>query len=143
MGYYTNYYLEIHKLHGDSPLTPGECQKINRGFIRLFERVQDENELIDDQRGWGTFYKEMFDDIDLPNFINSYYLNEEQKWYEHDDDMIHLSEENPDFVFILYGEGEERDDNWMACYHDGKMEVSHAKITYESNYMMQTLLGIY
>ena len=43
------------------------------------------------------------------------------KWYDWESDMDELAHAFPDIVFCLWGEGEERDDNWR-CYFRGKDE---------------------
>lgn len=53
------------------------------------------------------------------------------KWYDHEDDMLELSKRFPDVTFVLYGEGEERDDNWVAYYKNGDSEYCGARIVYD------------
>jgi len=55
---------------------------------------------------------------------------EEMKWYDCDDDMVELSKEFPEYVFTVYGEGEERDDNWKAYYYKGKMWIGQAELVW-------------
>ena len=52
------------------------------------------------------------------------------KWYDHDDDMLALSERFPDLLFCLHGEGEDNTDLWNTYYRDGKMQVCRAEIVY-------------
>ena len=54
------------------------------------------------------------------------------KWYDHEADMIALSKEYPNVVFVLDGEGEERDDNWRLFVHNGETELVTARIIYDS-----------
>ena len=42
------------------------------------------------------------------------------KWYDYEQDMKALSKQYPEFYFWLRGDGEERDDLWVACFHNGK-----------------------
>jgi hypothetical protein len=58
-------------------------------------------------------------------------LYDSMKWYDHDTEMIQISKDFPDVYFVLYGEGEERDDNWVKFYHNGESECCMARITYE------------
>jgi len=53
------------------------------------------------------------------------------KWYEHDDDMLRLSERYPMVVFTLSGEGEESGDIWKKYYCAGKVQIARAKITFD------------
>ena len=52
------------------------------------------------------------------------------KWYEHDSDMRLISEQYPDILFTLYGEGEEPGDLWIKYYQNGKCQTENAKITF-------------
>lgn len=44
-----------------------------------------------------------------------------RKWYDHDDDMKQLSEQFPEYYFLLNGQGEDHDDQWRTVYHNGKI----------------------
>lgn len=46
------------------------------------------------------------------------------KWYDHDDDMMQLSTQFPDYYFLLHGQGEDCDDRWRTVYHNGKIVCS-------------------
>jgi len=52
------------------------------------------------------------------------------KWYDHEDDIIALSKEYPDIIFVLEGVGEEFPDAWRMWAHNGEWEKVHAEITY-------------
>jgi len=52
------------------------------------------------------------------------------KWYEHDEDMIRLSKQYPDYVFQLDGDGEESDDFWRTYYKNGKKQEVDVKRVY-------------
>ena len=52
------------------------------------------------------------------------------KWYDHDDDMIGLSNLYPDVLFILEGNGEESDDIWITYYKGGKHQYCPASIIF-------------
>jgi len=54
----------------------------------------------------------------------------EYKWYEHMEDMQTLSKKYPDNLFTLYGQGEERDDNWVAYFMQGTGYKEYAKLVY-------------
>jgi len=55
--------------------------------------------------------------------------DERGPWYLHVDDLRRLSKENPHFLFILHGEGEEPDDLWNEYYVNGKCQGEKAKIS--------------
>ena len=43
-----------------------------------------------------------------------------RKYLDYKQDMKELSEQYPEFYFWLSGDGEESDDYWVACFHNGK-----------------------
>ena len=53
------------------------------------------------------------------------------KWYAHEEDMRQLSRRFPDLLFTLSGKGEENEDIWVKYFKAGRMQVSHAKITFD------------
>jgi hypothetical protein len=53
------------------------------------------------------------------------------KWYDHEANMLSISEKYPDTVFVLKGEGEEAGDIWHKYFKNGKMQNCPAKITFE------------
>lgn len=57
--------------------------------------------------------------------------NDSMKWYDHDADMLALSKAFPNIVFVLMGEGEDRDDNWISYYKNGVMEICRGTIVYD------------
>ena len=52
------------------------------------------------------------------------------KWYSHDEDMNAISKEMEDYVFVLYGDGEESDDKWKKVYYKG----AHVGVSIETYY---------
>ncbi len=58
-------------------------------------------------------------------------VNDEHKWYDHEDDMKQFSKKYPDVLFELHGEGEETGDIWNKYFMNGKMQKSKAKITFD------------
>lgn len=123
MCYYTIYQLEI---RSKDLLTKDMMSQINRTFCDLwwdtpFERTD-----------WSRINTsdEAFEQSD---FIQTSFLNEEQKWYNWHEDMTKLSKSFPSVGFILCGDGEDLDDNWMATFLGGKSEISHGNIIFEYN----------
>ena len=53
------------------------------------------------------------------------------KWYDHDEHMLLLSNEYPDYFFILSGEGEDSEDIWRTYYYRGKSSHTPARIVYD------------
>jgi hypothetical protein len=52
------------------------------------------------------------------------------KWYNHEEDLILLSEEYDELVFQLDGKGEENGDIWRKFFKNGKYSFSQAIITF-------------
>jgi hypothetical protein len=63
--------------------------------------------------GWG-------DDLTLPDV----------KWYEHDHHMEVISQEYPDILFILNGEGEESGDIWRKYFKNGLAKYDRAELSF-------------
>lgn len=78
------------------------------------------NDLISD-RGNSPYYS--FD-----KFGNTI---ENQKWYDHEKDMIEFSKKYPEVIFTLRGEGEDSEDIWIKYFKNGKMQVCKAVITFD------------
>ena len=58
------------------------------------------------------------------------WAGDEMKWYHHEDDMITLSKNHSNVIFIVEGIGEEFPDAWRMWVHNGQMEKSYAEIKY-------------
>lgn len=128
MGYYTYYRLEMKSTDNTSI----DYEAINRTFIHIYDEVFEKSTLED------SWVKESIKDYD---FINNYYFEESQTWYAFDEDMLKLSRMFPNVVFCLWGEGEERDDNWRVVYHNGSAAGSHGRIVYNYEPMYEEYFG--
>lgn len=126
MGYYTNYEFEI---RSKDPIADDVMSQINKAFCELWLAKPY------DQINWvnAGYFEPNETELKQPDFIQNSFLDEELKWYNWEEDMIELSKRFPSIGFILYGEGEERDDNWKAAFFGGKGEVSYSSIVYEPN----------
>ena len=58
-------------------------------------------------------------------------MNGYTKWYEHDQDMLRLSDV-PGGLFVLWGEGEEPEDLWKCYYLGGRVQEAPARVEYPS-----------
>lgn len=76
---------------------------------------------------------ELVEENDFPMdwYNGNDYWDGEGKWYEHQEDMINLSKQFPEVLFILSGEGEDREDNWREYYRNGKVAISWGRIVYD------------
>lgn len=122
MGYYTNYHLEI---RSKIPITSNMMSRINRAFCDIWWDTPLE------RTDWSCITSD--ENFERPDFIENNFFDEARKWYNWKEDMIKLSKCFPSIGFILYGEGEGHNDNWMAAFYDGKSEISYTQITYEYN----------
>ena len=52
------------------------------------------------------------------------------KWYSYKEDMIEISKLFPEHYFMLYGEGEDHEDNWKCGFHNGEVEQVWGEIHY-------------
>jgi len=94
MGYFTYYKLEIYeedKFPDGKPLSFDQKQKLLTSSSCAKERE-----------------------------VDMYIFDENIKWYSHNENMIEISKELSDYVFILYGDGEESEDNWKNVYYRGR-----------------------
>ena len=52
-------------------------------------------------------------------------------WYSHEADIKELSLLYPDYVFTLWGDGDDSEDLWYKHFKNGKMQACPAKISYD------------
>ena len=108
MGYYTKFDLHAIDVETQEPITQLEEQIIAKRLWLMFG-------------GRDTFN---------PTGFNSVVSGDIMKWYDHEDDMITLSKEFPNILFVLDGVGEEFPDTWRKWFHNGKYEASYAEVIY-------------
>lgn len=70
--------------------------------------------------------REALDDTDF-----AFAFEDSCKWYDHESDMRVFSEQFPDVLFTLTGEGEEAGDLWRKYFKAGRMQSCYANITYD------------
>lgn len=115
MGYYTWYEMEIEN-------------KVDKNTLKdIYEYMK--KEIVENQ----SFYP--FENTITYSCEKEYfykYINAEYecKWYDHQEEMIKLSNEFPDIVFYLHGEGEDNGDLWNKYYKNGKYQECYAEIIY-------------
>ena len=63
--------------------------------------------------------KESLTEISGYSWYDYFELND-VKWYSHHEDMLEVSKKFPHVEFTLSGDGEEKGDNWIVIYKDGK-----------------------
>lgn len=102
MGYYTWYSIEV---RGEKEME----------FLTDFDGGRIEAE-------YGTL-NEMFECIPGSAF-------DSMKWYERQEDMVRISNEYPNTLITIDGQGEDTEDNWKEYYRNGIVEHVYAQISY-------------
>ena len=105
MGYYTYFNLRVtetpHLFNGKS--------------------ITNESELEIAQKLYGIItYGDVLPKVPDYDTPLEYVFDDAMKWYDYEQDMKELSKQYPEFYFWLRGDGEESDDLWVACFHNGK-----------------------
>lgn len=105
MGYYTRFDLEVR-----TPVTRERAEQI----------VNRLNAII----GWGNCF-ELADSEDTT--LTNWYLEpyDEMKWYDWNKDMSQLANEFPDVEFRLEGNGEDKDDWWVALFKGKREQIKY------------------
>jgi len=85
-----------------------------------------EIEVIDDSVDINVFINE-FEKVTGYNIDSTLELNCE-KWYSNHGDMLRLSKIFPDAIFKVSGVGEERGDEWVRYYKDGKSQNANIRL---------------
>ena len=106
MGYYTYFNLRVtetpHLFNGKSITNASELEIAQKLYGIIYD---------------GDVLSKLPDDYCTPL---DYVFDDEMKWYDYKQDMKELSKQYPEFYFWLRGDGEESDDYWVACFHNGK-----------------------
>jgi hypothetical protein len=105
MGYRTYYAMVV------TPM-PAELEKNLKEIVKGLERG-DFFEMALEYKGFGVFESS----------------GEGCSWYEHEADLRNLSRQFPESLFVLHGEGEEREDVWDAYFKGGKCQREAADVT--------------
>lgn len=58
-------------------------------------------------------------------------FNHEVKWYDYEKDMLLYSKKHPKVVFLIEGEGEDREDIWRAYFKNGRNYRIKGTISFE------------
>ena len=115
IGYYTYFNLSVRNAD-DIPIE--RQREASFALVRLFG-WSEEND---------AYYKERIDKSDYPF---DWVSDDSMKWYDWERDMSILAKDYPEMEFVLYGEGEERDDNWRAFFKGDKTVFQMAHIYYD------------
>lgn len=110
MGYYTNYNLLV---ENENKFSKEELIQASRTLATLSGLIEPEyiTDNVREPFGWVS------DDC--------------MKWYDFESDMTKLGSIFPEMVFVLYGEGEERDDNWRLFVKGEQVEYQPGRIIFD------------
>ena len=117
MGYYTNFKLTLIDAKTENEIEPES--KIYKAIKETFMKVFGEKDTGD-----YTYFDE------LVEYGNNW------KWYDWNEDMETMAELFPDVYFTLEGEGEDREDWWIADFHGNQSCIRRAEITPPENMPM-------
>lgn len=106
MGYYTWYHLTV-----ENNVPREEEVKAAKALAEITDFINPEE------------IEESYSPFDFISY-------DSMKWYDWESDMDKLARLFPDIIFCLWGEGEERDDNWRCYFHGEDEELQHGTITY-------------
>ena len=108
MGYYTDYYVEV---HGPNQLTIDDASNDLMGIS-------------------GYTWQEPLGPMGAGILANEGHLDG-AKWYSRQDDVISVSKDHPNCLFVITGQGEDPSDKWMCWVKDGVYHHCEAEITYK------------
>ena len=108
MGYYTTYSLDI---EGTAPTIQEVASRLDQMYPNLWGA---DNAGRDHSQYWEQVLTGA----------------EPTTWYEHETDMLAVSESWPEAVFFLDGTGEDSEDCWRVYYHNGK-SARHERPTWD------------
>lgn len=106
MGYYTNFQLDMVDAKIHEPIYSDSM---------IYLAVQEAFGKINDY-------------VDFDGLIDG--SAESYKWYNWRTQMLQLAREFPSIHFTLSGEGEDREDNWIADFIDNRFAFRRAEIVY-------------
>ncbi len=130
MGYYTHYSLQI-----DSSLFEAKNEEAKETEI---EAVKQSGMTKEMKSNVISLIEAKYADnsnltiLDVIEEIGHNPFDDSCKWYEHDEDMIQISEKYKNVLFTLTGTGEEKYDIWRKYYYNGKMQSVTGKVVYDS-----------
>ena len=114
MGYYTNFSIEIRKA-----ITRAEAKEI------IFEINRAVNPQLENEKD-GIFV--LMDDGRIEDNEEAIWEvdgDDEMKWYDWREDMKDIAQKYPDIEFRLEGNGEDKDDWWVALFKGDKFQIKY------------------
>ena len=92
------------------------------GYYTHYDLVSDD----------GDVYRHI-QDIQAVSGYSDLFCGESCKWYEHENDMLAYSKNNPSVQLTVSGEGEESGDVWVKWFKGGKMQAWKLEINLPKN----------
>ena len=130
MEYYTAFHIEVTK-------TEESMLQLMRGIYIIESQLSGEEQLEVTKAlcSEDAYFEGGYDEVQAKRscafcgqawdyLVSKYTL----RWYNHDDEMKQLSEQFPEYYFLLNGRGEEYDDKWRTVYHNGKI-ICHQTVS--------------
>lgn len=139
MGYITAFNLELKKLNNKQVVIPISIDDVinvvnNNNFskediLKNLEALKSGAKLIDED----YIINALLEKYEFANYAldKDGETKNSTKWYEHNENMLDISKEYPEWLFILSGAGEENGDLWKKYYLNGKVQVAKAIINYD------------
>lgn len=127
MGYYTTFTLDIDHSYGKEAIEAtlaAEKQEVSASNLPLWTKEKIHTLLEEKYKHEYIGIGEVLQELDYDPFEQS------TKWYDHEKDMLRVSEKYPSVLFILSGQGEESDDMWRKYFYNGKVQSVDAVVTY-------------
>lgn len=110
MGYYTYFNLVV---ENEDKFSKEELIKASRALAEITDIVEP------------SYIK------DDTNYPFCWVSEDSMKWYDFESDMMKLGELFPEMIFVLYGEGEEKDDIWRLYIKGKEAEFQTAHIYFD------------
>jgi hypothetical protein len=125
MGYYTYYRLNIHKDNREpAKKNWTKLADIKKNDPYGEEQWENDDDPIAVLRGFSEEAEYALDE-------DGNCSGEDTQWYDHEKDLIRLSEMFPDIIFRLRGNGQYPQDMWEKYYKNGKSQLCKARITFD------------
>lgn len=128
MGYYTSYWCYMYENEGQklNCTRDASLEDQRAAAVEIAKRFFEE----DEDGGDVVYYKGRFEKSDDP--IAELLADDVYKWYDHENDMIEVSKLFPNHAFVLYGDGEDKDDRWKEIFLNGHAAFCQGRVVYDA-----------
>lgn len=102
-------------------------------YTRYTGKVTGPKELVDDFANKYEDERANAYGFEPYDFIRQeFFGGEALTWYDHENDILELSNKHPNLLFHLEGEGEESGDIWKKWFRNGKSVTTQARIVFDT-----------